>query len=60
MPEINYIKHLRNEKSLSINQIKNTLNINWRTAKKYADEGQLPKEKLIKKPGTMYEVDARK
>ena len=55
MPEINYIKHLRNEKSFSINQIKNTLNINWRTAKKYEDEDQLPEEKSIKKRGMMYQ-----
>src|SRR5690625_945505 len=55
MPEINYIKHLRNEKSFSINQIKNTLGINWRTAKKYEDDEQLPKEKSIQRRGMMYE-----
>lgn len=55
MPEINYIKHLRNEKSYSINKIKNTLGIDWRTAKKYADKDQVPEEKTIKKRGMMYE-----
>jgi len=44
-----------NEKSLSINQISKTLGINWRTAKKYADEDQLPVEKKQKKSGMMYE-----
>jgi len=55
MPEINYIKHLRNEKSYSINKIKNTLGIDWRIAKKYADKDQVPEEKTIKKRGMMYE-----
>lgn len=44
MLEINCIKLMRNQKSLSINHISKTLGINWRTAKKYADEGQLPEE----------------
>ena len=35
-----------NEKSLSINQISKVLGVNWRTAKKYADEDQLPEEKI--------------
>lgn len=47
-PVINYFKDLRNAKPLSINQIKNRLNINWRTVKKYADENQLLKERPIK------------
>lgn len=55
MPEINCIKVLRNQKSLSINSISQTMGINWRTAKKYADEDQLPKEKKRKKSGMMYE-----
>jgi len=38
MSDINCIKHLRNEKGLAIDKIASTLNINWRTAKKYADE----------------------
>ncbi|WP_176541388.1 MULTISPECIES: hypothetical protein [unclassified Bacillus (in: firmicutes)] len=41
MPDINCIKHLRNEKGFSIDKIVNTLNINWRTAKKYADKSEL-------------------
>ena len=55
MPEINYIKYLRNEKSFSVNKIKDTLGIDWRTAKKYADKDQVPEEKTIKKRGMMYE-----
>jgi len=54
MPEINCIKLMRNEKSLSINQISKVLGVNWRTAKKYADEDQLPEEKISKKSGMMY------
>jgi len=55
MPEINCIKLMRNQKSLSINHISKTLGINWRTAKKYADEDQLPVERERKKTGMMYE-----
>ncbi|MDQ0158033.1 IS21 family transposase [Robertmurraya andreesenii] len=55
MSEVNCIKLLRNQKSLSINGISKTLKINWRTAKKYADEDQLPKEKTFHKKGMMYE-----
>jgi len=55
MSEINYIKFLRNEKSFSINKIKDVLGINWRTAQKYADGDQIPKEKIAKKRGMMYE-----
>lgn len=54
MSEVNCIKLLRNQKSLSINNISKTLGINWRTAKKYADEEQIPKEKPIHKTGMMY------
>ena len=54
MPEINYIKLMRNGKSLSINKIAKTMGINWRTAKKYADEDQLPTEKKNNKSGMMY------
>lgn len=43
MPEINCIKVLRDDKSLSINQIAKDLGRNWRTIKKYADTPQLPK-----------------
>lgn len=55
MPEINSIKCLRNDKSLSINAIANIHNINWRTAKKYANGEQIPIEKTEKRKGMMYE-----
>src|SRR5690625_665720 len=55
MSEINYIKFLRNEKSFSINKIKDVLGINWRTAQKYADGDQITKEKITKKRGMMNE-----
>lgn len=57
MPEINSIKYLRNDKSLSINTIANIHDINWRTAKKYADCDQKPVEKIRKKKGMMYEEE---
>jgi transposase len=55
MPEINSIKFMRNDKSLSVNSIANILNINWRTAKKYADHDQLPKETSKPRKGMMYD-----
>lgn len=55
MSEINCIKVLRNQKSLSVNKIAKTLKINWRTAKKYADGEQIPHESNKKKKGMMYE-----
>jgi len=55
MPEINSIKCLRNDKSLSVNKIAKIHNINWRTAKKYADGEQVPKETTKKRKGMMYE-----
>ncbi|MBV6682347.1 IS21 family transposase [Bacillus sp. JRC01] len=55
MSDINCIKHLRNEKGLSIEQIANTLGINWRTAKKYADESELPTSIIKPRKGMMYE-----
>ena len=55
MSDINCIKKLRNEKGLSISEIERTMKINWRTAKKYADEDQLPQEREFKKTGMMYE-----
>ncbi|HDR8111918.1 TPA: IS21 family transposase [Bacillus cereus] len=55
MPEINYIKHLRENEDLTITEISRKLGCNWRTAKKYADGdieiGSLPKIKT----GMMYE-----
>ena len=38
MTDINTIKNLRNNHDKSINDIAQTLRINWRTAKKYADQ----------------------
>jgi len=55
MPEINSIKCLRNDKSLSVNEIAKIHNINWRTAKKNADGEQVPKETTKKRKGMMYE-----
>ncbi|MFC5732329.1 hypothetical protein [Cytobacillus gottheilii] len=55
MSDINCIKHLRNNKGLSITKIQQTLKINWRTAKKYADEDQIPTTKISPKKGMMYE-----
>lgn len=37
MAEINFIKHLREKEDQSVNSIATTLQIDWRTAKKYAD-----------------------
>src|SRR5690625_3560868 len=55
MPEINHIKKLRNNKSLSINEISKRTGFCWETVKKYADEDQLPLEREHKKRGMMYE-----
>ena len=49
MSDINCIKKLRNEKGLSISEIQRVMKINWRTAKKYADEDQIPQEKVDRK-----------
>lgn len=46
---------MRNQKELSITKIAETLNINWRTAKKYADDEQVPTTKIRPKQGMMYE-----
>ncbi len=55
MSDIKSIKHLRNTKELSISKIAETFKINWRTAKKYADEEQRPQEKMVIRRGMMYE-----
>lgn len=55
MPEINHIKKLRNVKSLSINEISKRTGFSWVTVKKYADEDQLPSEKVNERKGMMYE-----
>lgn len=54
MSDINCIKFLRNHKGLSISKIQETLGTNWRTAKIYGDEDQLPKSKLKQKEGMIY------
>lgn len=55
MSEVNCIKTLRNEKGLSITEIATTMKVNWRTAKKYGDDDQLPQEKTHIKTGMMYD-----
>lgn len=57
MSDINCIKNLRNNKGLSISQIQKILGVNWRTAKKYADEDQIPQETLRVRKGMMYEEE---
>lgn len=55
MPEVNYIKHLRDNEDLTINEIVKKTGKNWRTVKRYAD-GEVPLEKLpSSKNGMMYE-----
>ncbi|MDF2858158.1 MAG: Integrase catalytic region [Neobacillus sp.] len=55
MPEINYIKHLRESEDLSINEISRKTGCNWRTAKKYADGESSGNQLQFKKQGMMYE-----
>ncbi len=55
MPEVDYIKHLRNEEDLSINEIAKKTGCNWRTVKKYADGEILEAEPNFSKNGMMYE-----
>jgi hypothetical protein len=38
MPQQQYIKFLREVKGLNISEISESMDINWRTAKKYADQ----------------------
>jgi transposase len=47
VPQQDYIKYLREFEGLSISEIKNKLNVNWRTAKRYADKDDW-NERLIK------------
>ena len=54
MTDINTIKNLRNNHGKSIHHIAKELDINWRTAKKYADEELLPKPKTHRKTGMMF------
>lgn len=55
VPQQQYIKYLREFEDLNINQIKEKLNINWRTAKKYADKDNWnePIKKKIRKSPVM-------
>ncbi len=55
MPEINYIKHLRESEDLSINEISRKTGCNWRTVKKYADGESSDNQLHFKKRGMMYE-----
>lgn len=54
MTDINTIRNLRNNHDKSINHIAKELDVNWRTAKKYADEDLTPQPKPHKKIGVMY------
>lgn len=54
MSDIHCIRTLRNQKDLSISTIAKTLDINWRTAKKYADESIEEKSIIKPKTGMMY------
>lgn len=49
MAQKHYIKYLRDQKDLPITQIAEQLGINWRTAKKYADQSNWNENKLLKK-----------
>jgi transposase len=55
MPEVDYIKHLREKEDLSINEIARKTGKNWRTVKKYADGDNLEKSLTFSKRGMMYE-----
>ena len=52
MDQIRYIKHLRDREGKSIQAIADTLDIDWRTAKKYADceDFNLPPRRKSRKP----------
>lgn len=55
MTDINTIKNLRNNHGYSVDKIRKDLKINWRTAKKYADDDQLPLDVIHLKKGMMYD-----
>ena len=50
MTDINTIRNLRNNHDQSIESIRKSLNINWRTAKKYADKDFVLRLNSIKDP----------
>lgn len=54
MTDINSIKNLRNNHGKSIKKISEILNIDWRTAKKYADGEENPQPIIKKRTGMMY------
>lgn len=55
MPKINYIKHLREVESKNITKIASIAEVDWKTAKKYADSEQVPEVKIKQKRGMMYQ-----
>jgi transposase len=55
MPKVDYIKHLREEEDLSINEIARKTGCNWRTVKKYADGESFEETLKFTKRGMMYE-----
>ena len=55
MTDINTIRNLRNNHDQSIESIRKSLNINKKKKKKYADKDFVPKIKLHKRSGMMYE-----
>lgn len=55
MPEVDYIKHLREEEDLSINEIARKTGCNWRTVKKYADGESFEETLKFTRRGMMYE-----
>ncbi len=59
MPEIHYIKHLRENDDLSISEIARKLGGNWRTVKKYADKEVHPSDTdaICTKTGMMYDSE---
>ena len=49
MAQIDYIKHLRDLEGASIEEIRRTLGIDWRTAKKYADSDISPEPRKVRR-----------
>ena len=60
MTDINTIKNLRNAHGKSIREISRILGVDWRTAKKYADEDINPVPEVKVKKGMMYTEKCRK
>ena len=53
MPVVDYIRHLRDEEDLSINEIAKKTGRNWRTVKKYADGESFEETLKFTKRGMM-------